>query len=604
MSTLHGSSTKKDPITYGENFKLIFPSSPAFNVPGQNHPVEHAANYGFVPTQDGVWNLQGTMRDQYARHESAMFPEPSSTVPNATMTQQHVLDVVNAAPMLGQESEMGGPCYYPPPEPSIPWSDLMKFTPAEATEQTESSDHDLPPGFPYSTPLVTQQKDDGVSPSQRSRRASSVRLKGSPLRNVVAPVELNITQQESASLKVGSETMSDMPPTARPGSHRQESQATPTSDDELTIIGMPEEQHKPRPSRSRSLKVDIEEPIDYSIRPKRAKNISKRRRATAELDAASVKTPEKIRQICDMGFTPSTTTGALKRNNGDVIQTIDWLVTNNIGHDELAPQSPPKSKPSPQEGGKTPAMDPEAVQDIMRNLDTYRRDEESAHSIQPAMPSEGGTVTQIESTSNITTSPNAGMHSEIAQNTSPMKVQVVIPKKSPKAVATQAADTTSAPAKKAKRRKTKLDQPESELITSMPASTEAKPEKKKGRGRPKKTATAAAPIEPIKDPSEHGTKEKQPKEIQQSIELESATEKAELNKDEAPQEVEPPKTVNSESPAHPNPPSKASPAAASETPERSTKPTIDSPITKGKVPYRVGLSKRARIAPLLRIVKK
>ncbi|RAQ99727.1 hypothetical protein DDE82_007970 [Stemphylium lycopersici] len=556
------------------------------------------------------------MRDQYARHEPAMFPAPSSTVPNATMTQQHILDVVNAAPMLGQGPEMGGPCYYPPPEPSVPWSDLMKFTPAEATEQTESLDHDLPPGFPYSTPLATYQRDDRASPSQRSRRGSSVRLKGTPLRNATAPVQTSITQQELAPLKVDSEMMSDMPPTALPASrrdepkspksssHQQKTRATSTSDDELTIIGMPEEQYKPRPSRSRSLKVDTEEPIDYSVRPERAKKISKRRRATAELDAASVKTPEKIRQICDMGFTPSTTTGALKRNNGDVIQTIDWLVTNNIGHDELAPQSPPKSKPSPQEGGKTSALGPEAVQDIMRNLDTYHRDDESPQSIQPAMPNEGGTVTGSESASNITTSPNARTQPEIAQNTSPTKVQVVIPKKSPKAAATQATDATSAPAKKTKRRKTTLDQPEPNPVTSMPTSTEAKPEKKKGRGRPKKTATTTAPTEPIKDSSERGTKEDLPKEIQQSIEPQSATEKTGSNIEEAPGDLEPSKTVLSESPAHPNPPSKTTSATASETPERSTKPTTDSPIPKGKVPYRVGLSKRARIAPLLRIVKK
>lgn len=46
-----------------------------------------------------------------------------------------------------------------------------------------------------------------------------------------------------------------------------------------------------------------------------------------------------------------------------------------------------------------------------------------------------------------------------------------------------------------------------------------------------------------------------------------------------------------------------------ETPKKSTKapdkgPDKHSPISSGKVGYRVGLSKRARIEPLLRIVRK
>jgi hypothetical protein len=46
------------------------------------------------------------------------------------------------------------------------------------------------------------------------------------------------------------------------------------------------------------------------------------------------------------------------------------------------------------------------------------------------------------------------------------------------------------------------------------------------------------------------------------------------------------------------------PVVTSHTPEQTTKPSSRSPASKGKVTYRVGLSKRARIAPLLRIVKR
>ncbi|KAF9893294.1 hypothetical protein FE257_011724 [Aspergillus nanangensis] len=60
-------------------------------------------------------------------------------------------------------------------------------------------------------------------------------------------------------------------------------------------------------------------------------------------------------------------------------------------------------------------------------------------------------------------------------------------------------------------------------------------------------------------------------------------------------------------PNTPNPPQPPStpPKPAPQTPSTSKGPTKHSPIsTTGKVPYRIGLSRRARIAPLLKIVKR
>jgi hypothetical protein len=69
--------------------------------------------------------LEGTLQDDYAAHEPmAMFPEPSSTVPNATYTQQRLLEEVMNPAFLGIEPEADAP-QYQPAKSSVPWSDFL-----------------------------------------------------------------------------------------------------------------------------------------------------------------------------------------------------------------------------------------------------------------------------------------------------------------------------------------------------------------------------------------------------------------------------------------------------------------------------------------------
>jgi hypothetical protein len=604
-SSNDASAKKRGLITYGKAPKSIFDSSPTFKA-----PLEDPSGTNLAPPYEIDWLPEGTMRDNYAHHEPAMFPEPSSTVPNATMTQQHVLEVVNAPMMMGQEIESEGPRYFPPPEPSIPWSDLMKFTPAEAADQTESSDRDVPPtDVPSTTPTRMTQGGCEYSASQRSRRGSSVRLKDIPR------PEANEMGRKAASDEACPATTLDLPSTASPGTQegghgeaqktlrRSKSRPVPIggSDDDLAVLGLPKEQYKPRPSRSRSLKVEEEQPIDYSVRPEKAKKVSKRWQTTAAVDANKITTPEKVRQICDMGFTPSTTSGALERHNGDVIQAIDWLVTNNVGYDELAPPSPAKVRPATNKSNDSPAMDSETMQDIMRNLNEYRRDDTQVSAQEVVHVAVANDTTMQSDAVEDVTKPLA------TELRSPTKVQVVIPKKSPVGVSKQPPSSVAASNKKAKRRKTTLDQPESEPIEADAAVPEAVPAKKKARGRPKKTAPAVPPKDPNSELLEQLAEMKQHEEVAQIIKPESIPEIAEQGSKLAPSETIQAKSSDitvSTTANHSNPPSKSSAATTSETPEPKTKPTTASPLNTGKVPYRVGLSKRARIAPLLRIVKK
>ncbi|EUC47514.1 hypothetical protein COCMIDRAFT_24674 [Bipolaris oryzae ATCC 44560] len=624
VDSLHGNSRESLPIHLQS---IPSQDEPQSSVSLPEHPNKRRktespsqlAN-GYEPANfhEAVWQLEGTMRNDYVGHQPVMFGEPSSTIPNATMTQQRVLEAVNGPVMLGQESEAGELRHHLPPEPSVPWSDLMRFTPAEETKQTESPRREPPPPHTsLGTPVVAMEKSHRWLATQGNKCASSSPSNQIPSKNGCSTFEGHTVDDEPVNAKTNLPLVSVKMPTTRPESHtndqaeakispgQHKSWLSPNSDDELSAIGLPEERYKPRPSRSRSLKVDTEESIDYSVRPEKAAKLSKRRRTTADMRAANaITTPEKVRQICDMGFTPSTTAGALKRNNGDVIQTVDWLVTNNIGHDELAPQSPPKPKRKSKEEDEPEVVDVQTVQSIMRNLDEYRRDNcDTAQYGQSAGPDADSFTTDLIDVNTSAETSNPHECSETDQNMSPTKVQVVIPKKSPKATVAQAEDAIGVSSKKSKRKKSTLDQTESESVSSLVPIPAPMNEKKRGRGRPKKTPTTSDAIEPIV-PLEQEAKEEQPNEPEQPTEQNLVTEKVDPSSVIAPDEPQPVEPVISRDTEQVNVPTKVNPAPTSETPEKSTKPATPSPMTKGKVPYRVGLSKRARIAPLLRTLKK
>lgn len=361
--------------------------------------------------------------------------------------------------------------------------------------------------------------------------------------------------------------------------------------------------YNPRPSRSRSLKINVQEPVDYSVRPESAARTRRRKTATGSSNTEKDAAPEKVQQICDMGFSLSATKTALLQNNGDVTQTIEWLVTNHLDHneldhDELAPQSSPKSKSRLGAKGVLRTKQSESVS--------------QATSVQ----NEGQEVSRLDMPS------NAPIESDKVQvdigpivnvdpppNTTPFdspKMQGSISEKPPKPDLSQNLGVMKATGKKPKRRKTTLDHPEP--TAEEPIVPEVTKGKKRGRGRPKKAANNAISTEPMQGEQEEKTQEEQHTAVLPSTELSTGPHEKQsgrpssvaqvLNDKRMPQRPE----VESFTPP---PLSKmALEPTASPTPEKSTKPASHSPINKGKVPYRVGLSKRARIAPLLRILKR
>lgn len=589
------SSSKKGPVTYEKERKSIS-SSPFL------HLVDtQARDNSPAPLYDTALRLEGTMREVYMQHDPmALFPEPSSTIPNATLTQQRILEGVVVPGMLGLDSEADVPPHQPPPEASVPWSDMMKFSPGEQSEASSQRAKD--DAEPDPVKRFTENNPEPLR-SQRSRRGSSMRLRGSPQRNevtpenidpkdVMLPPQLTLPSQEFAlpSTTSGASQL-DEQGKSRMSSLQTNNKTGPIAgfEEDLAAIGLPTEQYKPRPSRSRSLKATPDKPIDFSVRPEKAAKGSKRRKTTniaaTTSTAEYITTPEKVRQICDMGFTPTSTGRALKQNNGDVTVTVEWLITNGLGEDELASGNTPERQPASKTAKAVPAtvIEPPPEAHILPPPESVDDSKLTAAIETPSKPT--ATVETSAPTSEI--NPTGA-----TQQRSP-KVQVVIPMKSPNRKVAPKPNPLEPSSKKAKRRKTTSDLPESEATLNTTSIIDMTREKKKGRGRPKKLVNTATPAELV---VQNVPEEPQPRsEIQadtvlQTIEPNMTNPITSMPDDAKDLPLAP--VVTSKDPQ------------SSRTPEQAIKPSSRSPLSKGKTPYRVGLSKRARIAPLLRIVKK
>lgn len=306
-----------------------------------------------------------------------------------------------------------------------------------------------------------------------------------------------------------------------------------------------------------------------------------------------------------MGFTPSTSERALKKNNGDVTQSVDWLIINRIADDELGSQTSQMSKIA-------------GAQETANNSVSRQSDNIQGNQTDVKQTLVGTLVATSAITHHSAASAEPHPIAPIADVRSPAKVQVVIPKKSLKSlVETPATSATSL--KKAKRRKTTLDLPE-------PAATDnalngAKVEKKRGRGRPKKAVKASITTENVQDdqeeaPSEHlraspplpvngnfqiNTIQHEPNRHPTTAITAQASYCSENSQPQAAGSATATSRFTPESSVLPD-----RPEVEPITPERVKKPTPRDQLSNNrpKVPYRVGLSKRARIAPLLRVMKK
>lgn len=595
-------------MTYSKKTEPVL-SSPYTNVIDNEIEIQQILNDpGAI--ENVIWPLEGTMQDHYVQHDPmALFPEPSSTVPNATYTQQRVLETITAPALLGLESEADTPHYIP--KASVPWSDMMNFSPAATAEQSDPPNQ---PGIPEATENAQDLSQQGSILSQRSRLGSTVHVSGSQLKNKlfdggvnpenVMPPPWGLSSQD---LGLSPEKLQESQKAKNGSSQgsKSETNLVPHSEDDLADIGLPKEQYVPRPSRSRSLKVDTQELVDYSVRPEKATKESKRRKTTPAAPTRASKapemltTPDKIRQICDMGFTPTSTGRALEQNSGDVMSSVDWLISNGMGEDELAHNTPKEKS-----GSKSGVTD--------RSISHNHESTKPQAGTVKAPPAIGTAKThEVDVANDFSTKSKINMEEadchldtvilpDGVQLKSP-KVQVVINSKSPDSKSPPKFEPQSVSTKKAKRRKTTLDVPEQDTLLETPAVPAKVVEKKKGRGRPKKTANDVPSAETAQDVISQ-TLEK-PRQDSREV-LQAVEPNAGIVSGNEDVHVEP-TTTNYHEPLVPAATKKSLPSSVPRTPDPTTEIASNSPATtKGKASYRVGLSKRARIAPLLRTLKK
>lgn len=551
---------------------------------------------------DDLLPLNTTLHADFAHHEPiTMFPDPSSTVPNATATQRRILETCAG---LGEVTE-GTPFEMfqgnLAPDPSLPFSELFRLTPASNGDQSELPTGELP-SLHSTTPhdILPQEINSQMSPHDRSTlpyasaRSPSIHEVGdddiAAHKSTLLLNDVRLDAPEQLS-----NACSKSPPGVQRGPKKlqraQDGDGSPpmSSADDLATMDLPAENYKPRPSRSRSTKCTVEQPIDWSARPEKMKKASKRCRTEASTEGGiEPTTPQKIQQICDMGFTPSSTSQALKRHDGQVTHTIEWLIVNGIGEDELASQRSSQRKGrSKNLRQKISLNDADVIPDNTsrdRSEEQRRAAELLLESIEAGMAVKAPEYTDFAATE---VRPATESPSKTAAETSP-RVQVVINKKSsvtrtiPEASGDIAHNTSS------RRRKTTLDQPDAGSVPLPESITVLKPtsEKKRGRGRPKKeNVNSEAPAEATLTPPV------------QAIEAEDHSEKLATPEPD-------PSTQQIAAPTASLPRTKtASPKAKSGSPKIGNEAVSQSP-NRGKVPYRVGLSKRVRVASLLRSVRK
>lgn len=137
-------------------------------------PLSQQTNHGLVghfpqsaeTTTGAGWVLDGTIREAYAQHDpNTMFPEPSSTIPNATLTQQRMMQGLHAVVLPGPDVATGAVPFEP--VASIPWSEYLKSSPTTA-EHPESSARE--PHISQTTSSTSLKHSDQGRPAEPNRQ--------------------------------------------------------------------------------------------------------------------------------------------------------------------------------------------------------------------------------------------------------------------------------------------------------------------------------------------------------------------------------------------------------------------------------------------------
>jgi hypothetical protein len=145
----------------------------------ERHPRQtlHNTNTHLAGIAERPWDFQGTMRNDWEDHEPmGLFAQTlSSTIPNATATQQQLLAEVLAPEFLHAELELDPDApRYEPAKSSVPWSEYLKSSskvpevPPQSTEQLPSlsQNHAFHPTCPVGSPSCFEPRAESPDPLQ------------------------------------------------------------------------------------------------------------------------------------------------------------------------------------------------------------------------------------------------------------------------------------------------------------------------------------------------------------------------------------------------------------------------------------------------------
>ena len=231
--------------------------------------------------------------------------EPSSTVMNTSSDERRAME------LLQQPSASQASCKTPEhlkDEPSSKWTDDSKYCPSATPSNFERTptDSNAPQDQPTEPMVVIAQSTNRESDGGSTSNAKSSKARLTFEHEVLPGVKFN------------------------------------TSDE--VAIGLPTEQYKPRPSRSRSSRVvstQESEPVT-EVKPTK-KSKATRSKSMPEPALADVE------QLQEMGFQASQARSALLQKDGNVEEAADMLLERSTGNDKEAHVTRGTSKPRKRE---------------------------------------------------------------------------------------------------------------------------------------------------------------------------------------------------------------------------------------------------------------
>ncbi|KAL1634946.1 hypothetical protein SLS56_002028 [Neofusicoccum ribis] len=502
--------------------------------------------------------LPGSLQDDFAQHEPAvMFPTMmSSTVPDATITQQRLLEAARAEFHQDHHMSPSGFTAKIIENPSVSWSEYL--------ESTEAI-------------------DESVKESIRAVRASrATRVKNDD----------------------GSETL--------------------TSDD--FDIGLPKQRYIPKPRRSRSDRSTVEEP-DYSVRPeKTAKENAARRKTSETSNSVRRKQPkkEKANEVIPMGFDLNTAGETLRQHGNNLESAVESLLqdaSNEANVVENGAMDGQSQADRPQAEKAAMAADmllppTEAIQAITPGRAKRKRGRPPKNRHQEGA---GNTIVMEQRQASID-------EAQYSQADSIDELQQVMPPVNRSACSEQDVtqeeqllhdpgfeeDTTRARHPSPIVRPTPTNSARPAVVDEMQHVEESKP-KKRGRGRPRATQklqeAAAINVDESRVPVENPPHEENENSQETQPNTNIGDGKSDDNHKAARRGEEatlgaPPNAATALGSRSSEQPSEKHEVETDQKAAAKVGPAQPSPLGQGKVPVRVGLSRRARIAPLLKIVKK